>query len=1171
MNCTACGAPNRAGAKFCSECGAPLAAACPTCGAPLDPDAKFCAECGTRLVPGAAAHAQAPGAPAQGAPARAAAADVVTERRVVSVLFADLVDFTRLAEGRDPEAVREILSRYFDAAGDVIARYGGTIEKFIGDAVMAVWGAPVAHEDDAERAVRAALDLVGSIRALGHEAGADLRLRAGVLTGEAAVTVGATNQGLVAGDLVNTAARLQSVAAPETVLVGEETRAATAEAIAYEAAGDAVLKGKSAPLAAFRALRIVAKVRGVGRSEALEPPFVGRETEFRLLRELFHATGRDRKARLVSLTGQGGIGKSRLAWEFSKYTDGVVDTVWWHQGRSPSYGEGITFWALGEMVRKRAGVAEADDVATVRAGIAGALDRHVPDPDERAFVEPSLLALLGLGEPPPGGRERLFAGWRTFFERIAEEGTVALVFEDLQWADDGLLDFIEHLLEWSRNFPIFILTLARPELLDRRPTWGGARASTSLALSPLADEEMRALLAGLVPGLPDVTVRSILDRADGIPLYAVETVRMLVADGRLEEREGVYVPVGEMGIVEVPGSLRALVAARLDGLPAELRPVVQDASILGQTFAVEALRAVGGPERSALGPRLRDLVRLEVFDLDTDPRSPERGQYGFVQSLLREVAYETLARRDRRARHLAAAEYFEALEDDELVGVVATHYLAAYRAAAVGPEATDIAVQARTALRAAADRAAALGSPLQALAYLGDAIEIAGAPAEVAVLEEQAAQIADSAGRYGEASDHAGRASAAFAACGDAIGELRVSLLQAAALSSTSFEEGSRLHRALEPRLEASSDPWLVARGALSAASLRVRAGEDTQALPLYERALALAEKHGFNDVLLPALSGKATLYTALGRNVEAGLLLAGVTERAEREADWETALRARNQLAFVLIDDDPRSALVVARDGLALARRLGKYSVALFLLTGVAEVALRTGDWQEAAAVVQEGLDGEPEGRDRVMMLAFSAVYRSLLGGDPGPDLAELAGLEHKGEVWMGFYTESTPAWLAGLRGDHEMSWETSTRLAELDELNAPYLWERAARAALWLGDPWRSRQAIDAVAGLGFRGRANAASLAVLQAGLAALEGRVGHAETGYRDALAAQRDLGCDGDLAFSLLDAVRFLGPTTDAGRAAAAELRTLLDRLGAAGLLPMLDAVESPAGVFVTPA
>jgi class 3 adenylate cyclase len=492
----------------------------------------------------------------------------------VSVLFADLVSFTTLAEGRDPEAVRDLLGRYFDVASEVVERYGGKIEKFIGDAVMAVWGTPIAREDDAERAVRAALDLLDAVRTLGDEADVALAARAGVLTGEAAVNLGARNQGMVAGDLVNTAARLQSVAPEATVLVGEATRAAASGAVVFEEAGAHVLKGKTAPVPAWRAVRVVAGVGGRERSDILEPPFVGRETEYRLLRQLFHATGRDRKARLVSLTGQAGIGKSRLAWEFRKYTDGVVETVWWHQGRCPAYGEGVAFWALGEMVRRRAGLAEGDDEVTTRDRIGAALDQWVPDPAERAFVEPCLLALLGVADPPAGGRERLFAGWRTFLERIADHGTVALVFEDLHWADDGLLDFIEHLLEWSRSFPIYVVTLARPELLDRRPTWGAARNANALALGPLSGEEMRELLLGMVPGLPEAAVRTILERADGIPLYAVETIRTLVADDRLVEQDGHCVPTGDLGTLEVPATLQALIAARLDALEPAARTLV---------------------------------------------------------------------------------------------------------------------------------------------------------------------------------------------------------------------------------------------------------------------------------------------------------------------------------------------------------------------------------------------------------------------------------------------------------------------------------------------------------------------------------------------------------------------------------------------------------------------
>src|SRR5205823_6838744 len=329
-----------------------------------------------------------------------------TERRLVSVLFADLVGFTARSDGSDPEQVREFLSRYFDTARDVVARYGGQIEKFIGDAVMAVWGTPVALEDDAERAVRAGLDLVEGVRRLGHAPGGEeLELRAAVLTGEAAVTIGATNQGMVAGDLVNTASRLQAVAPPGTLLVGEATERATSRAILFEPAGEQLLRGKAAPIPAWRALRVVAERGGRNRTETLEAPFVGRDDELRYLKDAYHATARERKSRLVSITGQAGIGKSRLAWEFSKYMDGLLETILWHQGRSPAYGEGITFWALGEMVRRRAQLFETDDEATTRARIAETLAEYVPDEAERRWIEPTLLYLRRTGAAPSGGRD----------------------------------------------------------------------------------------------------------------------------------------------------------------------------------------------------------------------------------------------------------------------------------------------------------------------------------------------------------------------------------------------------------------------------------------------------------------------------------------------------------------------------------------------------------------------------------------------------------------------------------------------------------------------------------------------------------------------------------------------------------------------------------------------
>src|SRR2546428_6113151 len=347
MLCQSCGTENPEGKKFCGKCGSPLALSCPACGSPNPPDMKFCGDCGATL--GAAPQA----APSPAAPREASTA----ERRLVSVLVAGLVGVTPLSESRDAEEVRELLSRYFEQARTVIERHGGTVEKFIGDAVMAVWGAPVAKEDDAQRAVRAALDLVGVVTALGHDVGAPgLQARAGVLTGEAAVMPEGTGEGLVAGGVVNTASRIQSVAEPGTVLVGESTKRASEAAIAYEDAGTRELKGKAEPVAVFRALRVVAGTKGMLRSAGLEAPFVGRDRELRLVKELFHGSADNRKAHLLSVIGIAGIGKSRLAWEFFKYIDGLKQLVWWHRGRCLAYGEGVTYWALAEMVRGRAGV-----------------------------------------------------------------------------------------------------------------------------------------------------------------------------------------------------------------------------------------------------------------------------------------------------------------------------------------------------------------------------------------------------------------------------------------------------------------------------------------------------------------------------------------------------------------------------------------------------------------------------------------------------------------------------------------------------------------------------------------------------------------------------------------------------------------------------------------------
>ena len=370
-----------------------------------------------------------------------------------------------------------------------------------------------------------------------------------------------------------------------------------------------------------------------------------------------------------------------------------------------------------------------------------------------------------------GDRDELFAAWRTFFERVSEQGTVVLVFEDLQWADTGLLDFIDHLVEWSRGRPILVMTMARPELLERRPAWGaGRRNFVSLSLEPLTRDDMAMLLDGLVPGLPDAMVGAILDRADGIPLYAVETIRMLLHDGQLEAVDGIYRPVSDEIRLDVPETLHALIAARLDGLDAADRSLLQDAAVLGQTFSVGALAAVCGQEPEAVTANLRSLERRELVAEEIDPRSPERGQWSFVQALIREVGYATLSKRDRRARHLSAARYVEGLGDDELAGVQALHYRDAYLAMPDGPEGEAVAVQARLALRGAAERASALHSNDLALTYLEQALSISPDSAEDPELLERAGNAAFEAGRHDAAETHLTHAIERYRAVGERVG-----------------------------------------------------------------------------------------------------------------------------------------------------------------------------------------------------------------------------------------------------------------------------------------------------------------------------------------------------------------------------------------------------------------
>jgi class 3 adenylate cyclase/tetratricopeptide (TPR) repeat protein len=1177
IDCPNCGSANDAGRKFCGECGTRLAAACPNCGTVNGPTARFCGECGTALLGANAGAGGVPATPRAAGSGGFAAGGIgtqpgasglargtnapVAERRLVSIMFADLVGFTTLSEGRDHEEVRDLLSRYFDAAREIIERYGGTVEKFIGDAVMAVWGAPTAHEDDAERAVRAALDVVDVVRGLAP----GLEARGGVLTGETAVTIGATGQGMVAGDLVNTASRLQSVAPSGVVLVGESTQRATENAIAYEPAGDQLLKGKASPVPAFRAIRVVGERGGRGRSDRLEAAFVGRDSELRLLKDLFHATARERRVRLVSITGQGGVGKSRLAWELRKYADGVVDKVWWHEGRSPAYGEGITFWALGEMIRSRANLVETDDPVTTRAKISESVARFVPEGEERDRVDRALQVLLGTGDAPDVGAGELFGAWRTYIERMASDRLVVLLFEDLHWADPGTLDFIDHVLEWSRNVSILIITLARPELLEHRPDWGaGRRNFLALDLAPLDEPAMRQLLTGFVPDIPEAATRSIIGRAEGIPLYAVETIRMLIADGRLRPREGGtgFEPTGDLGELAIPDTLHALIAARLDGLDPAERALVQDAAVLGQSFTQAGLSAVSGLPAAELDARIRVLVRSDLLHEEVDPRSPERGQYAFVQALIREVAYSTLAMKDRRSRHLAAARFFESLGDEELAGALAAHYLAAHRASPAGPEADALASQARVSLRAAADRAMALGAPLQAVTFLEQAVEVATDDEERAALLERAATAASQAARSELALPLVDRAAEIRIRLGDRPAMARNALVRGRALyqgrqrESATEQAAAALERFKDLGPE---DPTIIELTLLLARSA-IGSGKYEIGLDAAERAIVVAERLGLAKVVAEALVIKGIVYFYRGRFWEARAVLEGARIVAQNFSLPDVELRAIHNLGLGLGLDDPRSSVELERAGIALARRLGERSIEVILLGNAAEDARRSGEWPWALGELESAMQMDIDAASRRSLTVVRAAYLAFQGAISQAEIDALridAQGQEDTDVLAGIH--DVQAAIEASAGNWVRAHESYVALADGSVLNAPYVLPLAAVMAVLGRMPAPARAALDRLRDIGTRGRAVDANRMGIEAGIAALEGDHAAALPGFRQSIAALRELALPWDEAWMTMAAVSCLGtePETLGWATRAADF---LDEIGAAPVAEQLSKI-----------
>lgn len=680
---------------------------CSVCGKDSAADASFCAGCGNPL-----------GAPVEPR----------EERKVVTVVFADLVGSTARAERSDPEDVRAMLGAHHSRVRAELERFGGTVEKFIGDAVVAVFGAPVAHEDDPERAVRASL----AIRDGAVESG--VALRVAVNTGEALVSLDALpaqGEGMVAGDVVNTAARIQSAAPVNGVLVGESTYRATVHVIEYRSAEPIEAKGKSEPVPVWEAVAPQSRF-GSDVEQAPLAALVGREREIDVLRGALTRVRQEREPELVTLVGVPGIGKSRIVTELFGIVDDDPDIIVWRQGRCLPYGEGISYWALGEMAKSQAGILETDGAEEAERKLTDAVAALVPVPSEAEWVTAHLRPLVGLGsELGVGGDSRgeTFAAWRRFFESLGEQRPTVLVFEDLHWADDGLLDFVDGLVDRATGVPLLVLCSARPELLVRRPGWGGGKANAAtLSLSALSDEDTARLIAEHLAQavLPVEMQQTLLRRADGNPLFAEEYIRMLRDRGILRREGGSWRL--DSTEVDVPETVQGIIAARLDALEQGEKAVLQTASVVGKVFWLGSVAAIAGISAWEAEERLHALERKEFVRRDRRASVAGETEYAVRHVLVRDVAYGQIPRVRRADLHIRAAQWIESLGHDrseDRAEMLAHHYVAALELIrAAGGETAPIEEAARQALREAGNRAYALSALKSAAGLYAKALEL---------------------------------------------------------------------------------------------------------------------------------------------------------------------------------------------------------------------------------------------------------------------------------------------------------------------------------------------------------------------------------------------------------------------------------------------------------------